>query len=166
MNPVTCTKQSGTCAQCQDRCTQKPGWFLPGEAEAAARLLGMTMDDFFRAYLAVDWWESAEWLNYQEVFLLSPAIRGKRPGTEMPGDPRGSCVFYENGRCRIHAAKPHECREALCTDPHDDGAGHRDTAEAWTHHQDQIRALLGREPEAEPFDGDGMFGLFSDLGLG
>jgi Fe-S-cluster containining protein len=159
---MTCTKESGTCAKCQRGCTNKPGWFLPGEAEAAAPLLGMSLEEFFRTYLAVDWWEHAEWLDCErEVFVLSPAIAGEEPGEEFPGDPRGTCVFYENGRCRIHAAKPHECRESLCTGPR--GYVHEDTAKAWTEHQGQIRELLGREPMAEAYDG-GMFGsLFSGL---
>jgi Fe-S-cluster containining protein len=160
---MACTKESGSCAKCQRGCTTKPGWFLPGEAEAAAALLGMSLEGFFADYLAVDWWEDAEWLDYEKnVYLLSPAIRGESPGEEMPGDPRGTCVFYEEGRCRIHDAKPHECREAVCTQPA--GTIHKDTAQAWTEHQEQIVTLLGREPEPEEFGGGGIFGsLFSGM---
>jgi Fe-S-cluster containining protein len=157
-----CTRESGTCERCRHGCTHKPGWFLPGEAEKAAELLGMTLPEFFGAYLAVDWWEDTP-----DIFLLSPAIAGEEPGTEFPGNPRGACVFYENGRCRIHRAKPHECREALC-----DGSGspsiHEDTAMAWKEHQGQVAELLGREPEAEPYDGSlfgGLSGLLGSMGL-
>lgn len=151
------TRESCTCAWCQNACTNKPGWFLPGEAEKAAEFMGMTLPEFFAAYLAVDWWEGAD----EDIFLLSPAVVGEETGTEFPGDPRGTCVFLEKGRCRIHPAKPHECARAWCGDS---GASysHKETGMAWEGHQEQVRELLGREPEASEFDGGGIFGL---LGL-
>lgn len=70
-----CTRESGTCERCRRSCGHKPGWFLPGEAEKAAEFTGMTLPEFFRAYLAVDWWEGEP-----DIFLLSPAIAGAEPG--------------------------------------------------------------------------------------
>ena len=140
---MACTKESGTCATCQSGGTRKPGWFLPGEPERAAEFMGLPLEEFFRDYLTVDWWDGDP-----DIFLLSPAIAGEETGTEFPGDPRGECVFYQEGRCQIHPVKPHECRETWC------GAGsgtiHRDTAAAWNAHQGQIRELLGREPISVP----------------
>jgi Fe-S-cluster containining protein len=155
---MTCTRESGTCQYCRGGCTRKPGWFLPGEAEAAAAFMGMTLEEFFRAYLAVDWWADVP----DDIFVLSPAIRGEDPGTEFPGDPRGTCVFYENERCSIHPAKPAECREHWCGDK-GSSTIHHDVAQAWAEHQGQITVLLGREPESEDYDGGG--GIFSLLGL-
>jgi Fe-S-cluster containining protein len=152
----TCTRESGTCQYCRGGCTRKPGWFLPGEAETAAAFMGMTLEEFFRAYLAVDWWQ-----DEPDIFLLSPAIQGEETGTEFPGDPRGTCVFYENERCAIHPVKPAECRDLWCGDRAPSSI-HRDTATAWTEHQGQITELLGREPESESYDDGGIFGL---LGL-
>lgn len=134
-----CTRDSGTCRYCQDGCTLKPGWFLPGEAEKAAEFVSMTLLEFFRAYLAVDWWEGGD---EPDIFLLSPGIESGAPGTEFPGDPRGTCVFYENERCRIHPVKPHECRERWCGDQGPSGI-HEDTAMAWKAHQGQVAELLG-----------------------
>lgn len=153
---MTCTRESGTCEWCRDGCTAKPGWFLPGEAEVAASFMGMTLPEFFRAYLAVDWWEDTP-----NIFLLSPAIAGGETGAEFPGDPRGSCVFYKDERCQIHPVKPRECREMWCGDRTGPSI-HGDVAAAWAGHQDQIAELLGREPEAEAYYGSGIFGL---LGL-
>jgi len=45
------TRESCDCRTCQDACTRKPGWFLPGEAEIAAESLGMTLPEFFAKYL-------------------------------------------------------------------------------------------------------------------
>ena len=153
---ATCTRENGTCQYCRDGCTRKPGWFLPGEAEAAAEFMGMTLPEFFRAYLAVDWWEDSP-----NIFVLSPAVRGEEAGTELSGDPRGTCVFYEGERCRIHPVKPAECRDLWCGDRHSPST-HGDVAQAWADRQGQIAELLGREPEAEEYAGGGIFGM---LGL-
>lgn len=152
-----CSKASGTCTYCREGCDIKPGWFLPGEAEAAAGFMGLPLAEFFGKYLAVDWWEADG--DLPETFVLSPAIRGGEAGTEFPGDPRGSCVFYQGGRCAIHAAKPHECRERWCGD-RTPATAHRDVASAWTGHQDVIGELLGREPESAPYAGGLFGGLF------
>jgi Fe-S-cluster containining protein len=84
------------------------------------------------------------------------------PGEEFPGDPRGECVFLVGDRCAIHAVKPFECRMAL----HGEADGvvenrHEAVKDAWDtpEAQQQIRDLLGREPEAEEWD-DGDDGLF------
>lgn len=148
-----CTKESGTCHQCQSACAHKPGWFLPGEAEKAAELVGMTFQEFFDAHLAVDWY-----VDDTDTFLLSPAIAGEEAGTEFPGNPHGRCVFYQEGRCTIHAAKPFECREYVHTET-DSGTRHEDVAKAWEDHQDQIEELLGREPESEEYYGGSLLGL-------
>jgi hypothetical protein len=140
-----CTAESGTCGICRAGCDRKPGWFLPGEAEKTAAHLGMSLPDLFREHLAVDWWAADP-----SVFLLSPAVRGNQAGHEFPGDPAGSCVFYEGGRCRIHPVKPHECAVTWCGGGNQSGV-HYETAEAWEGHQDQIRDLLGREPRDQPY---------------
>lgn len=137
-----------TCDWCQDACKVKPGWFAPGEVEKAAEFVGMPLADFFKEKLAVDWWQSDP-----DIFLLSPAVVGGESGEEFPADPRGVCVFFKEGRCSIHAAKPMECRLA-----HHDNAEwekvHKDTAMLWKGavQQQQIVDLLGREPYAEEAD--------------
>ena len=159
---MACTPQSGTCATCRSGCTHKPGWFLPGEAEKAAELLGVPFAEFFATYLAVDWWEADSRID-ETVFVLSPAIVGEETGTEFPGDPRGSCVFYKDERCQIHAAKPFECRARWCGDL-GPSTVHLDTAGEWNapEHQGQIRDLLGREPEEAEFEG-GLSSLFGSI---
>lgn len=141
-----CSKESGTCATCRSGCTRKPGWFLPGEAERAAEFMGVTLAEFFRQYLAVDWWTGDP-----DIFLLSPAVADAETGTEFPADPTGTCVFYQDGRCQIHPVKPHECRETWCGETEHSSTIHRDTAAAWADHQGQIRELLGRDPRATPY---------------
>jgi Fe-S-cluster containining protein len=162
---MPCTQESGTCSSCRAACSHKPGWFLPGEAEKVAEYLGVTLAELFKTRLAVDWWEADH--NFDtDVFLLAPAIEDEEPGAEYPGNPRGRCVFLtDDERCSIHAVKPHECRQHWCGEVRsqvDDR--HKDVAEAWQGHQDQIKELLGREPEAEPYEGGGLFGLLDMLG--
>lgn len=148
-----CSADSGTCGTCRAGCTRKPGWFLPGEAEKAAAHLGMSLQEFFDTYLAVDWWEGEP-----DIFLLSPTIVGEDAGTEFPGDPHGTCVFYKNGRCEIHEVKPFECRDFWCGNSAGSPDVHHDTATAWEPHQDQIRDLLGREPVSATYEGGGLLG--------
>lgn len=139
-----CTQQSGTCEYCRSGCTFKPGWFLPGEAELAAEFLGMTLEDFFREYLAADVLADAG--NY--TFVLSPAVLGNPTGTEFPYKPVGTCVFYQDERCRIHPVKPAECRAMWCG-ARGDTSMHYEAGKSWASCQDQIAELLGREPQVQ-----------------
>jgi Fe-S-cluster containining protein len=143
-----------TCADCTSACTFKPGWFMPGEAERAAEHLGTTLAELFRTKLGVDWWDDPD----RDIFLLAPAVTAMDPGEEYPGNPKGTCVFFVEGRCSIHEVKTFECREY-----HHDDAGqavadrHRATGHAWDGHHEQIVELLGREPWAAPYEGGSIF---------
>ena len=155
------SRESCTCGYCRDGCTRKPGWFLPGEAERAAQYMDLPLDEFFAKYLAVDWWEADTEIP-ETTFVLSPAIVGEETGAEFPAVPTGTCVFYKDQRCQIHAVKPHECRDLWCGEPAPSTI-HLDTAKAWAAHQDVIAALLGREPEAEAYYGSPFGGLFGSM---
>jgi Fe-S-cluster containining protein len=138
-----------TCQVCQNACASKPGHFAPGEAEKAAALVGLSLKAFFDAHLAVDWWEDSP-----NVFYLSPAAVGNSTGEEWPANPRGACVFFVDGRCAIYAARPGECRRYLhgMTREQTD-ASVKTVVDAWRaeEHQQQIRDLLGREPQSEEY---------------
>ena len=81
------------CPTCIKACRNKPGWFAPGEAEKAAKLLDLTFQEFFQQYLCIDYYIRYDGIN--NIFLLTPAIKDKRcqPGLESPADPRGECIF-------------------------------------------------------------------------
>ena len=118
---------------------------MPEEIEKAAEYLSLSVQDFFNEYLGVDWW-----VDYpDDVFVLAPAIKGKRTGTEYPSDPRDECVFYENGMCKIHAVKPFECKEMMHNE--ESPGRHESVRDAWATEKNQkwIEDLLGREPESE-----------------
>lgn len=154
------SRESCSCLSCQSACTFKPGWFLPGEAERAAELMGMNVAEFFRTYLGVDWWSDDD--EAPEAFVLAPAITDMDPGEEYPRDPKGTCVFFRDGGCQIHAAKPYECRHSYHTDTKEEiHARHIEVALAWGEHQGQIKDLLGREPETK-----GSWSIFDEMGLG
>jgi Fe-S-cluster containining protein len=140
-------KASCPCGPCKQACQFKPGWFRPEEPEKAAAFLGVPFEEFFRTRLAVDWWEAEP-----VIFVLSPAMISCKPGVEFPADPRGTCDFFKGGLCEIHAAKPFECL-ALYHDDEDADIHQRhwETANAWRDYQEQIVALLGRQPAAEEF---------------
>ena len=152
-----------SCHRCISACHHKPGWFEPGEAEKAAKLMGMKFKDFFDKYLGVDWWEESP----KPIFLLAPATMVMTAGAEYPGNPEGACVFLKNDRCQIHAAKPRECRETFHNTSDTRSMAMRiDIVRKWRTRQEQPRKLLGREPvtrRCSPFDFlSSMFGSDSE----
>jgi len=144
-----------TCDICKQACKHKPGWFLPKEAEKAAEYLKMTLPKFFNTYLGVDWWEGDD--EMETTFILAPALVGKKAGSEYPGNPKGRCVFFNDGLCDIHQVKPFECAQMSCTES--DSGRHQKVAKAWAGNQTQITKLLGREPEAGAWEGS-LFDMF------
>lgn len=154
---------SCSCKECQNACKIKPGWFLPGEAEEAAKLKNMTLPDFFNKYLGVDWYGQLKNADKTDknVFLLAPATTKMRAGNEYLFNPHGQCVFYVNGKCDIHEAKPYECKEYLHGTPSDLLEDrHYKVAEKWNtpENQKQIQKLLRRPPKVNnyltPWDND------------
>jgi Fe-S-cluster containining protein len=152
-------KNQCDCECCKRACTEKPGWFLPGEAEKVAEYLDITLKELFDDYLAVDWFEGEN--GADDIFLLAPAVKGEETGDMYPGDPRGTCVFFEDGKCAIHDVKPFECAQYH----HDEkrsvlSSRHDGVPNKWVEHQKQIEDLLGKEPYSrEFFEGFGFLGL-------
>ncbi len=124
--------QSCSCAACIKCCTKgNPGWFAPGEAESAARLLGMTFEEFKREFLIVDYWIG----DHDEIDVLAPRkveiethrVRASWGYTFHSG----RCVFLtEENRCNIHQAKPLECRETFGCDK-GQGRSREDISKMW-----------------------------------
>lgn len=122
---------------------------MPGEIEKSAELLGMTTQEFFDKYVIVDYWFGDDTPGNNTVFTLSPLF-GNLDSKITPISPLGCCVFLdENSKCRIHEAKPFECKSYL----HDTAAEqakatHIACRDAWNtvENQAQITKLLGYEP--------------------
>lgn len=141
------TMTSCSCDVCKSACSHKPGWFLPTEVEAAAKTLGLSLQEFFDQYLGVDWWEGPN-----PIFLLAPGLVGQPAGDMYPDRPTGQCrLLLPDGRCRIHGAHPFECREYLHGDTREVvKRRHHDVAMIWKNHQAIVRKLLGEKPRAAP----------------
>lgn len=138
------------CERCSEACRTKPGWFRQGEVEHAAKLLNLPLKTFFHRYLAIDWWEEADGLP--QTFVLAPAIVTAKKGTEYPANPKGQCVFYEQGFCRIYAARPYECRQYDHTKTHEYCMRiKRQIVRSWIKQQAQITRLLGRPAKAKRY---------------
>lgn len=104
-----------SCAACVAACQRTPGWFAPGEAERTAALLGMEFDAFRTTYLICDYWVGG-------AKLWSPRKVGVDVGRDTAswgGAFRDApCIFLDDqGRCKIHAAKPWECRHTMACEP-------------------------------------------------
>lgn len=109
------------CEKCRSACTHKPGMFMPGEAESLAAKMGVHFEELFRTRLEI---EKVPCQPF-DILVLSPGV-----------DESGACVFFEQGRCAIHALeKPYECARAT----HWDGASLAEIVNAWVPYQDDLR---------------------------
>ncbi len=159
MKPYT-KKTECSCAKCQSACENTPGWFRPGEAELAAKHLGLTLRQFFRRYLGVNWWGD---VAKGDVFVLAPATVRMEPGLEYPANPKGRCVFFTaDRRCQIHPVKPFGCSVGNPCDfslkPFE--AAMAKTVKLWRAEQGQVEKLLGRKPITKELDlFEALFGL-------
>jgi len=157
------------CEICRSACRHRPGWFRPGEPERAAEYLGLSLQDFFDKFLAVDYWSPEEALEIF-TFLLAPARKGMEPGEMYPFEPRGTCVFFdENELCAIHPVKPFECAFYDHTNIELDECfdERRKTVEEWKKHQEQVEELLGHKPVVPmPSNADFFSMLFDGITKG
>ena len=110
------------CKHCVAACKRQPGWFAPGEVEKAAALLGMDLAMFKARFIIREFWTGDSTTNGKTVYCYAPRKTGvdKRRKTASYGAAftPAPCVFLTpENRCRIHAAKPEECRETPCCAP-------------------------------------------------
>jgi Fe-S-cluster containining protein len=148
-----------SCDICKSACTHKPGWFAPGEATKAAELLGLSEQEFFDRYLGVDFW-----MGSPSIFVLAPATISMTPGGVYPYTPTGQCIFFKEGLCSIHAAKPRECAETDHVTSHEEFKEIKNNiVNEWKEegNQQHITDLLGHEPT--PSEPESIFDL---LGFG
>lgn len=138
-----------TCEVCVRACKQQPGWFAPGEAEKAAKLLGIPFGKFEAEFLVID--HCSDENAPDAPLVYAPKKIGVDPEgilserTYRRKAQRGQCIFLKDDRCSIHAAKPFECRNVLACDwKH----GTRDEVEAlWI----KAGAPLGMRPYHEGY---------------
>jgi hypothetical protein len=118
------TIDSCTCVECVSPCTFRPGWFLPGEAEALAEAMGIPFDELFRRFLRIDLSDRGDETGESMIAGLAPAVKApvEDAGKISADPPYGVCTFLTGDmRCAIHAlGKPFECRMAL---GHDSNGG-------------------------------------------
>jgi hypothetical protein len=138
------------CLECRSYCSNRPGWFAPGEVEVAAEHLGIEPDRLFRTRLVVDW----VLVDGRPVFGLSPTtvlLVGRQ--VWPPGRACGTCTFLRpDGGCGIHRVKPLECALAHHAQTDDAQRSAHDAIVAlWDTPagREEVRRLLGREPEIE-----------------
>ena len=117
-------------------CRSSPGWFGPGEAERAARLVGLEPDAFVRRYLVIDGIEVEG--RRVEVFAPvkldrfgEPALPPASRVDELYRTLRGVCIFFEGDGCGIYEARPVECRSYLCTHAPEQNLSHAAIARLW-----------------------------------
>lgn len=97
------------CDSCQNLCRQKPGWFTPDQIERLAQKLGLPIVDLFRRFLTIDAALVENSGQMRAIYVLAPAMVGKKSGAISDPSARGICVWFKDGQCQIHEMKPREC---------------------------------------------------------
>ena len=135
------------CEMCQGACKFKPGWFLPEQIAKVAEHLKLTEKELFDKYLGVDFYQR----DGEDIFILAPANKSMKPGAMYPFDPRGECIFFEDGLCKIHAVKPLECAEYDHTKNKEDivKIHEEKIPDAWISKQEYVRQLYKNELNTE-----------------
>jgi Fe-S-cluster containining protein len=117
------------CASCVGACKDQPGWFLPGEAERAAELIGMPFPEFAETRVILDSCDNPEAPDAPYVYaprkIFAEGIESEAVRTPASQRRSGVCVFLAGDRCSIHAEKPYECRVVLACDYNDWGVRDR-----------------------------------------
>src|SRR5271167_926415 len=137
-----------SCKDCKSACKNKPGWFAPSQIEPLAKKLGLTVKEFFKQHLQIDWWDSYP----KNVYVLSPRQKHGTGGTMFPANPKGECHWFKYGKCSIHTlGKPMECQMLGHPTKEPKISNHEKVMRMWKaeKHQKMIRDLYGAEPEAE-----------------
>ncbi len=151
-----------SCDVCKNACQHKPGWFTPDQIQPLADNLGLTPSQLFKEHLGVDWFADSD--GRPDVFVLSPKLKGTEGGEMFPGDPRGECHWYQDGKCAIHGiGKPLECLQlGHLTDGTLVYGTKLPLVDAWNNPDAQklVRELLGEEPQTASFD---LFDAIADM---
>lgn len=123
-------------------CKSNPGWFGPGEVEAAAALLGLEPDAFVRRYAVVTSIDVALAPGEapRTVYAFAPVKLGRDGDPLIPPATladrlyyqlRSPCTFFDGAGCRIYEARPIECRRYVCTQPEEENLSHAELARMW-----------------------------------
>ena len=168
MDEIEKKRASCRCQGCQDACRKTPGWMAPGQAAEIAKYMGITKSELYKSFLVTDYWcpeYSGDKEIEPETMVLAPAsdipkVPGKRTPYEAGikvswgyGFQAGTCIFFneKNGRCKIHAVKPIECRVAVCCDKGDSPKeGDREKIkDLWKGHQDEAQGVFNEDTSDE-----------------
>lgn len=135
-----------SCERCRNFCRTKPGWFTPDQIDIVGRKLNLTIKDLFTRYLTVDPVLIGAARGWTGVYVLAPAIVGKGSGSVSDPNAKGTCVWFENGRCAIHDVKPRECGLVdHSTTPEDTDLLRAAIVRHWRPHKRLIQNLYGKK---------------------
>jgi Fe-S-cluster containining protein len=94
--PTNCS-----CSKDRQNCKTQPGHLLPGQLATIAQHLKITVQEATRFF-----WKSPGMVLGSS---RNPDARYRLP-TITPRFENGSCIFYQNGLCKIHEVAPFGCR--------------------------------------------------------
>jgi Fe-S-cluster containining protein len=148
------TLESCECSNCKGACESRAGWFSPTQIQPLADHFGLSVEETFKKYLAVDWVDSCAETDYKDVFNLAPANDLSPAGGMYDENPYGRCIFLKKGKCSIHEVKPQECKESLHTDTSKrSSARHLQIGREWNKPEFQklVEEVLGKKLKSKRF---------------
>lgn len=118
-------------------CRSGPGWFGPGEVEAAAAHLGLEPNAFAGKYLIIDSIEHPEHGTVEAFAPLKldrhgrPALAPLSRADNLYRYLKGPCIFFRDNGCQIYPVRPVECRVYFCGHDPEKNLTHEEVAEMW-----------------------------------
>lgn len=140
--PVCSTERTPPACQCEScraACQRRPGFFTADQIEPLAGKLGLSIEEMFRDHLQVDYWSGGD---LEDTYMFVPRYAGMAGGSDVPWWPTGTCHWFVDGKCQIHAlGKPAECRGLGHINGELVTADREAIVRTWVDKQDWVRKL-------------------------
>lgn len=99
-----------SCTACKHGCKMGSGFLAADDFEPLARAMSVSIAELKKKYLE-------RRMLFNKEAWRPKLIRKKHPTTGKKV-PYGACIFYKNGMCSVHDAKPLECKLAMPCKPY------------------------------------------------
>lgn len=106
-------KEACSCSECKILCHGNTGWFLPEQIAPAADHMGLSIPEFFKKYLIIEYWVGGENVLAPRRYFQE----GQRKARTFDAFEKGRCNLLEEGGCALPLnLRPIECSTAKgCT---------------------------------------------------
>ena len=108
--------------------------------------MNVTVAQLFQDYLTIDAVLVGNKTNTAGIYVLAPALVGSKAGSISEPTKKGTCVWFEAGRCKIHDVKPLECQAVdHATAPQDADLVRVGILKKWKANKKFVQDLYGKK---------------------